>query len=391
MKNNISNNDLDISTLNRKAAKVDLSKSNIKDISFLEEFQNLEDLFLLETSISDLSVLRLLPKLRRLFLQRSDIADLTDLSESYNLEYLWLDQTQVSDLSPLSNLIKLTAIGARGTKIYDLEPIRMLENLTILELNDTLIKDLTPIASLKYLSTLQIKGTTSIDFSPLSELRSLETLDVSNTNISDLSCLKHAYRLNWLNISDTNIDTIYPIDHLIGISPLMADNMPHLDQEIQERNERLQKVFSLHDYTEFFDILVSNLPKTIQSELKESFKENYVECHNHFTTALICTLNNTKDHKNRIMLQVDWKAPEEVDHQAQAITTTYSLPIYSPSKNNIGSVSAKIGHFQSWLKPHNYCYLNLNNYDDSFYGFVVPRELVGSLRDKAYQLNIPIS
>ena len=78
------------------------------------------------TQVSDLTPLAGLTGLTGLFLNRTQISDLTPLTGLTGLTRLDLDQTQVSDLTPLAGLTGLTVLWLTQTQVSDLRPIRAL-------------------------------------------------------------------------------------------------------------------------------------------------------------------------------------------------------------------------------------------------------------------------
>ncbi len=85
-----------------RLTSLDLSGSDVSDLTFLQSATNLEELDLSDTQVSDISALSSLTSLEELDLSNTQVEDISPLSELTNLKKLDLSNTQVSDISPLS-------------------------------------------------------------------------------------------------------------------------------------------------------------------------------------------------------------------------------------------------------------------------------------------------
>ena len=125
----------------------ELSNSYIFDISGIEEFKNLEQLYLDNNNITDISPLKNLTKL-------------------YNL---WLGKNNISDISALSNLHELVTLSLYGNHILDIQPLLGLKKITALSLyNQTLSQSI-----YEKTSKLNIKYIDDLDFTVSPELGSV--------------------------------------------------------------------------------------------------------------------------------------------------------------------------------------------------------------------------
>ncbi|MDB5044777.1 MAG: uncharacterized protein JWQ08_827 [Deinococcus sp.] len=76
-----------------------------------------------------------------------------------------------------------------------------------------------------------------------------------------------------------------------------------------------------------------------------------------------------------LVLQVDWKAADEVEWQAQLMCKTHGLPdvfVWTPTP---GGVPEALASFAAWLEPHGFCYRPWFRDEDAYAGFVVPHAL----------------
>lgn len=135
----------------------ELSNSYIFDISGIEEFKNLEQLYLDNNNITDISPLKNLTKL-------------------YNL---WLGKNNISDISALSNLHELVTLSLYGNHILDIQPLVGLKKITALSLyNQTLSQSI-----YEKTSKLNIKYIDDLDFTVSPELGSVTNGNFTFNNL----------------------------------------------------------------------------------------------------------------------------------------------------------------------------------------------------------------
>lgn len=135
----------------------ELSNSYIFDISGIEEFKNLEQLYLDNNNITDISPLKNLTKL-------------------YNL---WLGKNNISDIAALSNLHELVTLSLYGNHILDIQPLLGLKKITALSLyNQTLSQSIYAKTS-----KLNIKYIDDLDFTVSPELGSVTNGNFTFNNL----------------------------------------------------------------------------------------------------------------------------------------------------------------------------------------------------------------
>lgn len=157
---------------------------NLKDISYLSELINLEELYMQETQIEDISSLRYLNNLNRLSFTCTGVDDISTLANLKNLKYLNMFDTYVCDITPISNIT----------------------SLEMLYLGFTDVKDITLLNDLINLKRLDISYLPIRDISSFSKLTNLEYLNLSDTHISDLSVLKEMSKLKELYLLDCKLN-----------------------------------------------------------------------------------------------------------------------------------------------------------------------------------------
>ena len=144
--------------------------SQIKDISGLESFTNLENLELHFHAVTDISPLAGLVKLNSLSLGGNPVADITPLSGLLNLEWLTLFNCQAQDYVPLANLTGLGGLLMDHSTISDASVLSGLTQLWWLGLSNTQVSDVSPLSTLVNLTKLQLAGCPVTDYSPLAEI-----------------------------------------------------------------------------------------------------------------------------------------------------------------------------------------------------------------------------
>jgi hypothetical protein len=144
--------------------------TQIKDISGLENFKNLENLELQFHAISDISPLAGLTKLHSLSLGGNPVANIDPLSGLTNLGFLTLFNCQAQDYTPLAKLTGLGGLLLDHSTISDVKMLSGLTELWWLSLSNTQVSDVSPLSTLLKLKQLQLKGCPISDYSPLAAI-----------------------------------------------------------------------------------------------------------------------------------------------------------------------------------------------------------------------------
>lgn len=174
----------------------------------------------------------------------SQIKDISGLENFKNLERLNLSFHAITDISPLTGLNKLTDLSLGGNPITDITPLAGLTNLTFLTLFSCQAQDYTPLANLTGLDTLLLEFSTISDVSMLSGLTELRRLSLANTQVSDVSPLSNLSNLRKLQLAACPISDYSPLSGIyanleeadfsivgslreLGFSPI--DNAPQVE------------------------------------------------------------------------------------------------------------------------------------------------------------------
>ena len=138
-----------------------------------------------DPTITTLPLLTDIKTLRRLEITGTNISDISGLAELTQLTHLDLGENSISDISALANLKELIELRLDSNLITDISPLSGLTNLKELSLTDNSISDFSPLESLPEIITIHAQGNlgTFIDSSAPKITRSWLWMIVSTGNI----------------------------------------------------------------------------------------------------------------------------------------------------------------------------------------------------------------
>ncbi len=209
----------------------------IKDLTGLENAQNLMKLLLYHNNISDVSPLSNLTQLLWLYIGPNNISDFTPLSRLVHLRLLDVSGNNITEIPPLKDLIHLDFLDLNGNRISDLSPLTAYRKLEKLFLASNSISDISSLSEITKLKVLYLPANTISDVSPLSKLTQLETLDLSYNQISDVRPLAKLVNLKRLYLVGNPIQDIKPLQELI-------QKKPSVKIYVENRNEPLPVTLS---------------------------------------------------------------------------------------------------------------------------------------------------
>jgi Leucine-rich repeat (LRR) protein len=167
---------------------LNLSYTQITNISVLTQSNNLTYLNLSKTQITDISSLTH-NNLTYLNLSNTLITDISSLTKSINLTFLNLSNSLITDISSLANCTQLVNLNLASTQVQNITCLNKCILLTTLNLSKTLVDNITSIASCTRLKTLYLSNTKVQNITCLSKCILLEELYVSYTLVNDFSYL----------------------------------------------------------------------------------------------------------------------------------------------------------------------------------------------------------
>jgi Leucine-rich repeat (LRR) protein len=216
----------DISDLRELGGLTELRLSNtqVSDLSPLAGMTGMTGLWLDNTQVSDLSPLAGMTRMMGLWLDNTQVSDLSPLAGMTGMRVLWLDNTQVSDLSPLAGMTGMTGLSLGNTQVSDLSPLAGMTGMTTLFLNDTQVSDLSSLVGMTGMTTLILRKTQVSDLSPLAGMTGMTELWLSNTQVSDLSPLAGMTGMTELWLGSTQVSDLSPLAGMTGITRLSLHN-----------------------------------------------------------------------------------------------------------------------------------------------------------------------
>lgn len=185
---------------------LNLSGTNIADLTPIRNLTELIELNLAETKIFDLTPLKYSAKLTRLNINHTEIRSIAVLEKMPAMQNLQMQYTHVIDFEPLSSMSSLTNLDLEGTQLSSLSPLENLDQLMALNVSRTLVQDLTPVGGLTGLVTLNLDSTVVRNIQPLSALEKLEVLYANYTFFSDLTPLLKLPKLQRVYCDQTPVN-----------------------------------------------------------------------------------------------------------------------------------------------------------------------------------------
>src|SRR5258706_3288895 len=266
---------ISLSDIRRITSIEELDISNNKYIQTFEplsQLRNLKSLNLSSTNINDLTPIRNLTELIELNLGRTSVRDLSPLKYSDNLLKLDINHTDVSDITVVQRMPKLEFLDLSSTNVSDFTPLSSLTELVRLRLKSAKLSELTSIASASKLIELTISGTNVQNLSPLKDLTNLKTLVCDSTRVQDVSPLSSLYELKTLQANSTLISDLKPLQKLTRLEKIYCDQTL-IKKEAAEAfmsHSKALVVFDTHDLKTWWDGLTPVWKEVISKASKIS-------------------------------------------------------------------------------------------------------------------------
>jgi Leucine-rich repeat (LRR) protein len=246
---------------NKEIRHLEISDTEIKDISTIVHFPNLKILYADNSKIENIELL-IVPGLERLYADHTPVHDIivkefldknpaclvvykTDplnrwwnnlspnwqevfkiqiktsvtptreqlhqLTEQESLEF---KDIPITDLSGLSEFIRLKELHFSGTAMINIAPLDNIKSLTSLHATHSPIQSIESLNSLSELEDLDISNTPIEDVYELWRLKKLKKLNCAGTQIKRLDALEKMENLEYLDCSNTNVSKLSPLDYL---------------------------------------------------------------------------------------------------------------------------------------------------------------------------------
>jgi len=234
-----------------KITALNLTYSDVKDLTGLSYAKNLKSLDLSGNSIDSVTELSGLTNLRFLSLRfnKADVMpDLTPLKNTGLTELNLVANEYGADqqkLDGLNTISSLETIELSGNKLTSLPPINHLKNLRSLGLGGNKLTDISGLAGMTGLKTLEINSNQITNFEPISHLTNLERLSLGNNRTSDISSLKSLVNLKKGGFSQLGLTNAQ--------MPVFA-NMKQLEILAIDFNDQISDLSSLSGLVQMKDL-----------------------------------------------------------------------------------------------------------------------------------------
>ncbi|GMQ29547.1 leucine-rich repeat domain-containing protein [Algoriphagus confluentis] len=203
-----------------------LNISGRRDIQHLRPLAELRDLKVVDisqTQIRDLSAISNVTFLENLDISNTPTRDIQFIKYADRLQTLNISNTQVDSIGELLNLKNLKTLRAEGAPISSFAVLNEFKNLEHLYLSNSGFNNPENIKGLTSLKTLDLSQNYMVNFSSLASLTSLQNLNLAQTNIQDLNPLREFENLETLDITATSVSDITPLQELPALKKVLAD------------------------------------------------------------------------------------------------------------------------------------------------------------------------
>jgi hypothetical protein len=211
---------------------LDLSYTQVSDVSALVSCQSLHTLDLQKTQVSDVSVLALCQSLHTLNLYKTNVSDVSALASCQNLHTLDISYIQVSDIAPLASCQSLHTLDLSHTRVINISPLASCKSLHSLDLNETQVSDVSPLSSCQFLHTLDLSHTQVMDISPLASCQALHMLDLAYSQVSEVSALASCQSLHTLSLERTAVSDVSALAFCQSLHTLDLDSTQVNDMSV---------------------------------------------------------------------------------------------------------------------------------------------------------------
>ncbi len=154
--------------------------------------------------------------------RHTGVASLSGIENFSELERLWLDDSNLRDISPIAKLVDLNTFdiswGSQG--VTDISALAELEKLQWLDTEGQPIADFSPLATLSRIEYLQIGGSRLSDLSQLGDKPSLTHLQINDSLVREIADLAFAPKLETLYAWNLQLKTMPSLEGLSSLRNL---------------------------------------------------------------------------------------------------------------------------------------------------------------------------
>lgn len=218
---------------------INLSYNLIKDVSLTNSFKKINILKISSNIISNISIDSELEFLTDLSLSENEISNLSFLVNLKKLKYLDLSSNNIDDISDLENLKYLNVVVLNRNKIIDASCLGNLNKLTEINIWSNQLQDISFLPMIDNLLDLDLWNNIIKDFSPIQKLKSIKNLDLGRNDIRDISFLKGNKSLYNLNLTTNLIEDISVIGEIEDLRVLTLKSNKIIDFSPLAKNKKL--------------------------------------------------------------------------------------------------------------------------------------------------------
>ncbi len=187
---------------------LDLSGTDVTDISALGGMTELRGLVLSSCGVTDISTIAGLRRLRGLDLSQTGVVDVSALGELKSMMDLNLSGSGVRSVSSLTWLSHLVRLDLSRTAVTDISALSRHSALVWCDLSNTRVSDISALAGYTSLVRLDLSHTSVTDVSALAGMKALKVLKLSGTDVSEISALANLTSLKGLDLTNTFVGVI---------------------------------------------------------------------------------------------------------------------------------------------------------------------------------------
>ena len=213
------------------------------DFSDLKKISELEVLDISGNKIlADLRPLELLKNLKELNISDTEIKDVSSLRYLSGLKVLKMRNVRVNNLSALRYANQLSILDAGNTSVSNSNFLKNLVNLREIYLDGTLISELKGLSQSSNVSKIDISNTMVNSIIPLKNNMEIEELNVESTNVSDISLLNNFSKLWYLNVSYSQVTDVKALSSLPNLEEIVMVGTAISDLSSLAELPKLEKI-----------------------------------------------------------------------------------------------------------------------------------------------------
>ncbi|CAL6092620.1 leucine-rich_repeat domain-containing protein [Hexamita inflata] len=181
-----------------------LVNTNIQDISFLTQLNNIKVLDISLNNINSLNSLSKMKQLTTLLASVNQIDSIADLHACQQLQTLLINQNKISDISVIQHMQMLEEVDVSNNSITDISHIQNLPNLLVFNGDNNVIKDISFLEQCQNLSELRLSHNLINNFNKINSTLSILVLE-DNQIINIDNFLPQAKQLRTLSLINNYI------------------------------------------------------------------------------------------------------------------------------------------------------------------------------------------